>query len=367
MQTDDSKLSKLDHSSENELEQGILFYDEIEKGNKYTKYSYFDSFRKEIDGIYYQHSGINLGIGKKELNLDNYKKYEDFENEYDTGEKNNDLHGYIIMKNFKETAIPKNTPFIIEIKAGFDLITLLKQIKKAAKYVNNMKNCKCHLPEYFIGILCSFNKYNVTRNINELNNLYNGSDSEDYNSGIKLFKHITKIIEKNKIKFVLAVIKDGKINGYDLGKEDYDIDFADKNYQRVDLLYMYKTISNIQKPEDLEIINEKIKNVADNFSKVYQTFNRVKAIEIPYTEIIEKDNIIKELEEKIKIIEERKKMEEIMKKKREELMKKMEEELIKQMEEERKKMEEEIMRNMEEEIMRKIKEERKKMEEELIK
>ena len=128
MQTDDSILSKLDHSSENELEQGILFYDEIEKGNKYTKYSYFDSFRKEIDGIYYQHSGINLGIGKKELNLDNYKKYEDFENEYDTGEKNNDLHGYIIMKNFEETAIPKNTPFIIEIKAGFDLITLLKQI-----------------------------------------------------------------------------------------------------------------------------------------------------------------------------------------------------------------------------------------------
>ena len=115
--TGDSQLSKLERSSENELEQGTLFYDEIEKGTKYMKYSFSDSFKKEIDGIYFHHSGINLGIGKKELKFDEYKDYDNFVNKYMSDNKNNDLHGYIIMKNFDKKTIPKDTPFIIEIKA----------------------------------------------------------------------------------------------------------------------------------------------------------------------------------------------------------------------------------------------------------
>ena len=364
--SNNSKLSRLDYSSENELEQGKLFYDVIENGTKYMKYSYLDSFKKEIDGIYYHHSDINLGIGKKELNLDKYKKYQEFEEDYNSGDNNNDLHGYIIMKNFDETKIPKDTPFIIEIKAGFDFIKLLKQIKKAAKYVNNMKNCSSQLPKYFIGILCSFNKYNIMGQFNQLNTLYNGSDPED-KANSKLLNHITKIINLHQINFVIAVIKDGKINGYDLGEEDYDILFDGKKYIRIDLGYMYKTINKNPEPNDSNKLNEKIKSVSNNFAKVYKTFNKLKTIEIPFIEKIEKDKKIKELEQKLKnsegtkqnkdnLIKEENKIEE--KKNYEEEMKKIEEERKKMLEEEKKR------KKMLEEEMMKIEEERKKMSEE---
>ena len=383
--TGGSKLSKLDRSSENELEQGILFFDEKEKGTKYIKYSYFDSFKKEIDGIYYRHLDINLGIGRKELNLNAYKNYEDFENEYNQGDKNNDLHAYIIMKNFEEKKIPKNASFIIEIKAGFDFIKLLKQIKKAAKYVNNMRDCGCQLPKYFIGILCSFNYYNVTAQFKELKNFYNGTDFIDKSYGLDQFRHITKIIDKHNIKFVLAVIKDGKINGYDLGNEDYYVDDVDKNRRKVNLLHMYKVINNINnlKPEILETINEKIRTVIDNFSKVYETFNNELIFKITYNQKIEQEKKFKESEEKIKtpeeakknednlkieknkMEEERKKIEEERKKINEE-RKKMHEEEMKKIEEERKKMHDEMMKKIEEE-RKKINEERKKMHEEEMK
>ena len=306
-ETNNTKFSRFDYSSENELEQGKLFYDIIEKESTYMKYSYFDSFKKEIDGIYYHHSGINLGIKMKELNLNDYKNFQDFKEEYNTGDKNNDLHGFIIMKNFDNTIIPKDTPFIIEIKAGFDLITLLKQIKKAAKYVNNIKNCSSELPKYFIGILCSFNDRSVMGQFNQLNTLYNGSDCDD-KAKSTLLKHITKIIKFHKIKFVIAAINNGKINGYDLGSEDYDVDFDEKKYQRVDLGYMYKTINKNQEPNELKKLNKKINTVTDNFSKVYKTFNKKKTIEIPINEKIEQEKKIQKFEEeKEKILEEEKK------------------------------------------------------------
>ena len=354
-ETNNSKLSRIDYSSETELEQGKLFYDVIENQTKYMKYSYFDSFKKEIDGIYYHHSGINLRIGNKELNLDKYKNYQDFEKDYNSGDNNNDLHGYIIMKNFDETIIPNNTPFIIEIKAGFDFIKLLKQIKKAAKYVNNMKNCSSQLPKYIIGILCSFNEYNVMGQFNQLNSLYNGSDSED-KAKSKLLDHITKIINLHKIKFVIAVIKDGKINGYNLGEEDYDIDFDKKKYIRIDLGYMYKTINKNPEPNDSKILNEKIETVSNNFSKVYKTFNKLKTIEIPFIEKIEKDKKIEELEQKLKNSEGTKQNKDNLIKEENKIEEKRnyEEEMMKKIEEERKKIEEE---------RKKIEEERKKIEE----
>ena len=355
--SNNSKLSRLDYSSENELEQGKLFY---------MKYSYLDSFKKEIDGIYYHHSDINLGIGKKELNLDKYKKYQEFEEDYNSGDNNNDLHGYIIMKNFDETKIPKDTPFIIEIKAGFDFIKLLKQIKKAAKYVNNMKNCSSQLPKYFIGILCSFNKYNVMGQFNQLNTLYNGSDPED-KAKSKLLKHITKIINLHQINFVIAVIKDGKINGYDLGEEDYDILFDEKKFTRIELGYMYKTINKNPEPNNSNKLNEKIKTVSNNFSKVYKTLNKSKTIEIPYLEKIEKDKKIEELEQKLKNSEGTKQNKDILIKEENKIEeKKNYEEEMKKIEEERKKMreEEKKMKKMLEEKEKKIEEERKKMREE---
>ena len=102
-----------------------------------------------------------------------------------------------------------------------------------------MKYYNSELPKYFIGILCSFNDLNEKGQFHQLNTKYNGSDCED-KAKSTLFKHITKIINLRKINFVIGVINDGKINGYDLGKEDYDIKFDKKNYQRVDLVTCIK-------------------------------------------------------------------------------------------------------------------------------
>ena len=366
--TDDSILSRLDQSSENELDEGKLFYDEIEKGTKYMKYSFKDLFKKEIDGVYYKHSAINLGIGKVELKYEDYKNYQSFENDYKLGNKDNDLHACIIMKNFDEPTIPENTPFIIEIKAGFDFITLLKQLKKTAKFVTNMKNYNSELPKYFIGILCSFKDCSVEGQFKQLNTIYNGSDSEDKAKKSILFNHITKIINFNKINFVIAVIQDGIINGYNLGEEDYNINYQGKNYQRVDLFYMYKTIIN-ENPQPNEL--EKIKNVTNNFSQVFETFNKDLTCEISMRQKIEQENKIKEYqEEKKKFLEEaekKKKTHEEEKKKLEEEMKqmqKLQEEEKRKLEEERKQMQkiqEEEMKKLEEELKRKLEEERKQM------
>ena len=365
--TDDSILSRLDQSSENELDEGKLFYDEIEKGTKYMKYSFKDLFKKEIDGVYYKHSAINLGIGKVELKYEDYKNYQSFEKDYKSGNKNNDLHACIIMKNFDELTIPENTPFIIEIKKGFDFITLLKQLKKTAKFVTNMKNYNSELPKYFIGILCSFKDCSVEGQFKQLNTIYNGSDSEDKGKST-LFNHITKIINFNKIKFVIAVIQDGIIIGYNLGEEDYNINYQGKNYQRVDLFYMYKTIIN-ENPQPNEL--EKIKNVTNNFSQVFETFNKDVTCEISMRQKIEQENKIKEYqEEKKKFLEEaekKKKTHEEEKKKLEEEMKqmqKLQEEEKRKLEEERKQMQkiqEEEMKKLEEELKRKLEEERKQM------
>ena len=402
--TNITKLSKLD-SSEKEIELGELFYYEIKEGTEYMRYSYYDEYKKEIDGIYYEHPAIKLENGKKELNFDDYRSYKDFEHKYDIANKKNDLNGYIIMKNFEDETIPKDAPFIIEIKAGFQLIEHLKQIKKASKYVNNLQNYDGQLPKYFIGILCSIsNEITLMNQFTRLNKYYNGSNSDDKDSKINLLTHITKIIGKN-INFVIAVLKDGKINDYVLSKNDYDIN---NSYKRVDLLYMYKTINKIDNisKEDLEEIEKKISSVSQKFSKAYYTFNDEKLFSTSYSKKIEYEKKFKEQREKIQeeinkleeewkemqeerkeMVEERKKMQE----KIQEEIKEMEEEwkeLLKErkeMEEERKemqkerkemqnertKMQEEFMKKTQEDLMKKIQEkmeeERSKMQEELMK
>ena len=383
--TNESELSKFDTSSENELAQGELFYEEKENGTKYIRYSYFNDFKKEIDGIFYSHSGIKLNKGKKELNLNEYKSYEDFLNKYNEADKNNDLHGYIIMKNFEEEIIDKDTPFIIEIKRGFELIKLLKQIKKSAKYVNNLQNFNDKLPKYIIGIICSFsnNKNNVMNQLGELNKKYDGTNNEHKSSQINFLTHITKIIAGENINFALAVIKDGIINKYNLKKNDYDINYANKNNKRVDLMHMYKTINNIDKlnQEDEEKIEKKISNVIQNFSTVFNTFNNEKTIELSvsrYNQIIKQEKENKELKEKLEtyekigdnLVKEKNKIreeEEERKRIQEDELKKIQEEIEekrKKIEEERKRIQEERKRIQEEERKRKQEEERKRIQEE---
>ena len=372
--TNESELSKLDHSSENEFKDGKTFFEEIEEGTKYIKYSYHDSFSKEVDGVYYNHPGINLGIEKKDLDFNEFQSYEGFKTIYDEADKNNDLRGYIIMKNFEEKTIPKNTPFIIEIKAGFELIKLLKQIKKSSKYINNLQNYNKQLPKYFIGILCSFNHKSINFQIRDLKYKYDGTNNEDKTLQLNLLQHITKIIGNNNINFVIAVIKDEMINKYYLGKNDYDIEHDGTNQRRVDLLYMYKAINDNYNPEQEELaqINQKIGIVTKNYLKAYKTFIIEKTVSIPLSKKIKQEETMKKMgeenkkikeenkkiqEENIKILEENKKMKE-MQEENKKMMKKMQEE-NKKMQEMMKKMQEEMMKNKQEEKKKMFEEEKK--------
>ena len=64
-----------------------------------------------------------------------------------------------------------------------------------------------------------------------------------YDKEEKELKHANNIIDKNNINVVICVIK-GEINGYSLGKEDYQNENEKIKY-RVDLSYMHKKIKGI--------------------------------------------------------------------------------------------------------------------------
>ena len=340
--------SKINTLSENEGNNGLMFYDEIKKNEKYVKYTYKAEYKKEIDGIFINHDKIKLIQGKREfgfkytetndntinnkaytnninintninkdianntniipiinkddtnnininintdesningntnikastINVDNNNNsnkendedpiYKQLKSEYNT---KNDLNAHIIIKNFEEDSIPKDAPFILEIKASFNLRDILRQIKESSKFIHNFKKYGKALPCYLIGILCSFDNNTVKREYDFLNGLYDGRYDDDLKNKVTCFQHIQKIINDNKIKYVIACIKDAKIGDCELGKEDYEI------YPniRLNIQEMYKRLKsnkivNLPESDDKTII----KLVEDKFSKLYETIN----------------------------------------------------------------------------------------------
>ena len=103
-----------------------------------------------------------------------------------------------------------------------------------------------------IGILCNHDPNSGTREMAKLNIPYFNDEK------ITFLKHTINVIQKNNINVVICVIK-GKINGYPLGIEDYEIEDEKLKY-RVDLPYMYKKIAGKDiEPEKLEELKNKLK------------------------------------------------------------------------------------------------------------
>ena len=219
----------------------------------------------------------NSNIKASTINVDNNNNsnkennedpiYKQLKSEYNT---KNDLNAHIIIKNFEEDSIPKDAPFILEIKASFNLRDILRQIKESSKFIHNFKKYGKALPCYLIGILCSFDNDTVKREYDFLNGLYDGRYDDDLKNKVTCFQHIQKIINDNKIKYVIACIKDAKIGDCELGKEDYEI------YPniRLNIQEMYKRLKsnkivNLPESDDKTII----KLVEDKFSKLYETIN----------------------------------------------------------------------------------------------
>jgi hypothetical protein len=251
-----SKQSKKD-SSENETKKGdvINYYKE---DNKYFKFLYVQLFEKEVDGIYTFHKEITLIKGK--INLD--KTYILKEKNYNI---KNGLKAFIICKNFEDDSIPENAPVIVEVKKNFELLGVLKQIKKISKIAKNLTSAKNQLPKFVIGIMCSFKNEAVEKQFKMINEKKGEGDST-------LFEHINKIIEDNEIKYVLAAIKEEKIEDYNLGNEDYTSDYSLK---RVDIQLINQKLNFGFTSDQLEEIKKVIK---------YESINHEKKIEISYNE-----------------------------------------------------------------------------------
>ena len=86
-----------------------------------------------------------------------------------------------------------------------------------------------------IGILCNHAPNSGAREMAKLNIPYFNDEKKTF------LKYTINVIKKNNINVVICVIK-GKINGWPLGIEDYEIEDEKLKY-RVELPYMYKKIA----------------------------------------------------------------------------------------------------------------------------
>ena len=274
--------SNISETSDKEID-GLKFFDEK---NRYI-YKYYS---KQIDEIYTNHELIKLSKkGNIELlkSLDLLK--DSFDNSYDN---KNDLQSHIIFKNFESNEIQRNIPFILEVKKSMaGLIELLIQIKEIAKVIKNVSNIS--LPNYIIGIICSFNKNQINNQINFLKKFYKDNSSETF------LEHVMKIIEKNKLNILIGVIKDENIYGYPLGIDDYnienenltkriDIDYFNRKvckgeYDSKDLIkicekYPYKSLSyEISDKYKLRKITQNYEKLQHNYDKLKEDFETIKS------------------------------------------------------------------------------------------
>lgn len=261
-----SESNELD-DSEKEI-KGFRFYSQ----NK--RYLFIELYSKEIDGIFTIHNKINIIEGKKDLMtglgelLPNINKYD----------IKNDIKSHIIYKNFDDSYIEKDEPFILEVKKSMDTLPeLLNQIKNISKVVRNLGDDK--LPALIIGIICRYSVKQVETQKSFLK-LKKGSET--------FLGHIINIINENKVHVIIGAIRDEQILDYPLGVPDFDIE--GKNLQtRIDISYMN---NHLKKLSDNEMIS-----IYDKYSKIYDSLT-YEPFSIKNYDKLLKTN--KNLEEKIK-------------------------------------------------------------------
>ena len=232
-----SESKELD-DSDKEI-KGIRFYSQ----NK--RYIFLDLYSKEIDGIFTLHNKINIIEGQKDL-MTGLKELLPNNNKYDI---NNDIKSHIIYKNFDDSYIKKDEPFILEVKKSMDTLPeLLNQIKNISKVVKNLYDGK--LPSLIIGIICCYSETQVKAQQSFLK-LKKGDET--------FLDHIINIIKENKVHVIIGAIKDEQILNYPLGIPDFDIE--GKNLQtRIDIFYM----------------NDHLKKLSDNeMDSIYKKYTKI--------------------------------------------------------------------------------------------
>ena len=229
--------------------KGIRFYSQ----NK--RYIFLDLYSKEIDGIFTLHNKINIIEGQKDL-MTGLKELLPNNNKYDI---NNDIKSHIIYKNFDDSYIKKDEPFILEVKKSMDTLPeLLNQIKNISKVVRNLYDGK--LPSLIIGIICCYSETQVKAQQSFLK-LKKGDET--------FLDHIINIIKENKVHVIIGAIKDEQILNYPLGVPDFDIE--GKNLQtRIDIFYMNDHLKKLSDNE-MDSIYKKYKKIYESLT--YEPFS----------------------------------------------------------------------------------------------
>ena len=161
------------------------------------------------------------------------------------------------------------------------MLGVLKQIKKISKIAKNLTKTNTKLPQFVIGIMCSFGKESVEQQFQTIN-------EKKVNSELTLFQYINKVIEDNGIKYVLAVIKEEKIGEYNLGKEDS----LDRKHKRVDITLMNEKLDFKLTSKEIELLQKEIK---------YESINYEEKMEISFNEY---EEIKKQNQERLQLIQE---------------------------------------------------------------
>ena len=114
---------------------------------------------KEIDSVGHILEPIN--VINEEKGIEKLIKYVELKNAKDKsaeGYIKNDFKCPILYKNFKEAVIPSNKAILCEIKGGFAIKDVAKQIENRIEFIHNCLFNEGEKPEYFIGIVNVYSK-----------------------------------------------------------------------------------------------------------------------------------------------------------------------------------------------------------------
>ena len=126
----------------------------------------FKNYKYEVDGFGQLKEELNLGFGMISFKegISDLIRYVNakLNNGYVNKFINNAFKSPILYKNFKDEKIPQNQAIIFEMKSGFDLLSLISQLKERINIVNNCLFEENEKPMYFIGIV-NFNSKNIDK------------------------------------------------------------------------------------------------------------------------------------------------------------------------------------------------------------
>ena len=119
----------------------------------------YEKISEEIDSVGQIRKEIKVNDTQVSLasGIQSLKEYANFKKNKDknAAEKyiNNDFKCPIIFKNFSDTTIPAKKTILCEIKSGFDIKDVLKQLNKRITAISDCLFNGLEKPEYFIGIV----------------------------------------------------------------------------------------------------------------------------------------------------------------------------------------------------------------------